>query len=141
MTERRRNATPGHMRERRRNMISWRYIVFLAHPREHIIRATAMAAGIIITGEWRPFVECDQSKVHRQTVLRTTDNSAMKRAALLYVDLAGPIESESAGEGRYVMMVVDELSRFKVRKFLKTESSVKTEAVLKSYIATSITPE
>ena len=86
-------------------------------------------------------MECDQSQAHRQTVPRTTDNRAIERATLLYVDLAGPFEPESVGGSRYVMMIVDDFSRYKVRKFLKTKSSVETEAALESYIATYITPE
>ena len=113
----------------------------LAQPSEYIIRASAKATGIIITGEWRPCVECDQSKALRHTVPRTTDNRASERAALLYMDLAGPMESESAGGSRYVMKIVDNFSRFKVSKFPKTRSSVETAAALKSYIASYITPE
>ena len=94
----------------------------VAHPGEHITRTTANAAGISVTGEWRPCVECDKSKAHRFAMPRTTDNRASERAGLLYVDVAGPVESESAGGSRYVMMIVDDFSRFKVSKFLKTKS-------------------
>ena len=40
----------------------------LAHPSEHITRKTAKAAGISLTGEWGPCVECDLSKAHRHAV-------------------------------------------------------------------------
>ena len=86
---------------------------FIAHPSEHITRATAKATGITITGESRSCVECDQSKAHRHAVPRTTDYHASERAALLYVDLVAPTESESAGGSRCVMMIVDDFSRFK----------------------------
>ena len=36
----------------------------LAHPSDHITRATAKAAVVIIMREWRSWVECDQSKAH-----------------------------------------------------------------------------
>ena len=72
---------------------------------------------------------------------RTTDNRTSERAALLCVDLADPMESESACEIRYVMMIVDDFSRFKVRKSLKVKSSIETAAALESYIVTYITPE
>ena len=85
----------------------------LDHPSEHITRATAKATGIIITGEWRPYVECYQSKDHRHAVPKT-DNRALERAALLYEDLVGSMESESTGGSRYVMMIVDDFSRFNV---------------------------
>ena len=94
-----------------------------------------------MTGEWRPYVECDKSKAYRHAVPRTTDNRASERAGLLYVDLAGPMEWESAGGSRYVMIIVDDFSRFKVSKFLKAKSSVETAAALESYIATYITQE
>ena len=44
------------------------------------------------------------------------------------------MESESAGGSRYVMIIVNDFSRFKVSKFLKT-------AALESYIVTYIPPE
>ena len=86
-------------------------------------------------------MECDQSKTLRHAVPEKTDNRASERAALLYVDLAGPMEPESAGGRRYVMVIVDDFSRFKVSKLLKTKSSVETAAALKSYIATYIALE
>ena len=61
---------------------------------------------------------------HRHAVPRTTDFRASERVALLYVILAGPMKSESAGGRRYVKMIVDYFSRFKMSKFLKTKSSV-----------------
>ena len=81
-------------------------------------------------------MECCQYKAHRYAVPRTADNNVSEPAALLYVDLAGPMESESAGRSRYVMLIVDDLSRFKVRKLLKTKASAETAAALDSYIAT-----
>ena len=86
----------------------------LAHPSENITRETAKAAGIIMTGEWRTCVECDRSKADRHAAPKMTDNCASEQAALLYVDLAGPMEAESAGEIRYVMIIVDDFSRFRV---------------------------
>ena len=113
----------------------------LAHPSEDITRATTKATDIIITGKWRPCVEWDRSEALRHAVTRMTDNHASERAALLYAGLAGPTESESAGGGRYIMMIVDNFSRLNVSYFLKTRSSAETEAALESYIATYITPE
>ena len=143
MTARRRKTTPERALAARtppqRDIMEVHRL--LAHPSEHITGATAKATGIIKTDEWRSFVECDQSKAHRHAVPRTTDNRASERAALLYVDLAGPMESESAGGSRYIIMIVDDFSRFKVRKFLKTKSSVETAAALECYVATYITPE
>ena len=46
----------------------------LANPSEHITRATSKATGIIIPGEWRSCVKCDQFKPHRHRVPRTTNN-------------------------------------------------------------------
>ena len=71
---------------------------------------------------------------------KTTDNRALERAALLYVDLAGPMESKSAGGSRYVTTIVDYFNCFKVSKFLKTKSTAETAAALESYISTYITP-
>ena len=61
-------------------------------------------------------MECDQSKAHRHAVPRTTDNRTPERAALLYADLAGPMELEGAGQSQYVMMIVVKHSRFRVSK-------------------------
>ena len=86
-------------------------------------------------------MQFNQSKAHRHAVPRTTDNRASERAALLYVDLASPMESESTGGSRYVMMIVDNFSRFKVSNCLKPKSSVETAAALERYIATYIATE
>ena len=78
MTARTRNATPE--RELAANTPPQRDIMevhrFLAHPSEHITRATAKATGVTMTGESRSCVEYDQSKAHRHAVPRTTDNRA-----------------------------------------------------------------
>lgn len=55
---------------------------------------------------------------------------------MLYVYLAGRMESESAGGSRYVMMIVDNYSGFNV-----TSRLTETEMVLERYIVTYITPE
>ena len=108
MTARRRKAAPERALAARapprRDIMEVRRL--LAHPSEHITRATAKATGIAITGESRSCVECDQSKAHRHVVPRTTDYRASERAALLNVDLAGPMESKSSGGSRYVMKIV-----------------------------------
>ena len=70
MTVRRRKATPERAIVARAT--PQRHIIevhrLLAHPSEHFTRETANATDIIITGEWRPCVECDQSKAHRHAV-------------------------------------------------------------------------
>ena len=138
MTASRRKATPECELAARappqRDIMEVRRL--LAHPSEHITMATAKATSIIITGEWKPCMECDQSKVHRHAVPRTTDNRALERVAWLYVDLVGPMESESAYGSWYDMMIVDNFSRFKGGKTLKAKSSVETVPVLESYIGT-----
>ena len=143
MTKRRRKAAPERALAARapphRDIMKVHRL--LAHPSETITRATTKATGIIITGEWRPCMECDQSKAHRHVVPRTTDHRALERMPLLYVDLAGPVESENTDESRYVMMIADDFSSFKVSKFLKTKSSVKTATVLARYVAIYITLE
>ena len=58
-------------------------------------------------------MEYDQSRVHRHAVPRTTDNRTPERAALLYANLAGPMESESAGQSQNVMMIVVNFSLLK----------------------------
>ena len=78
---------------------------FPAHSSGNITKETAKAAGINMTGEWRPCGECDQSKAHRHAVPRTTDNRASEQAVLLYVDLAGPMEAKSAGGSRLLLLL------------------------------------
>ena len=143
MTERRRKATPERALAARappqRDIMKVHRL--LAQTSETTTRATTKSTGIIMTGEWRSCVEYDQSKTPRHAVPHTTDHHALERAALLYVDLAGTIKSESAGESGYVIMIVDNFSRFKVSKFLKTKPSVVTTAALGSNIIAYITPE
>lgn len=65
-------------------------------------------------------MDCDKSKVHRQEMMRTTDNRASGRAEILYVYPAGPMESGITAGSRYVLMIVDSYSCFNVIRFLKT---------------------
>lgn len=89
----------------------------LAHSSEHITTASAKASGIMLTEEWKPCVECNRSRAHRYAVPRSTNNRTSEQAVLLYIDLVGLTEPESAGDSSYTIFVFNDYSRFKVKKF------------------------
>nr|GEV91209.1 hypothetical protein [Tanacetum cinerariifolium] len=55
---------------------------------------------------------CEQGKIHRKNHKSKTDFASNKPLYLLYMDLCGPMRVESINEKRYVLVVVDDYSRY-----------------------------
>ena len=110
----------------------------LAHPSEDIPRKTAEMMGIETTGQWGEYETCFQAKEKRHAVSKKTDERARVRGQRFFVDVGGPMKHSSLGGNSYVVIFVDECTRFKVVKFVKKKSD--TTAALLSLIADYITP-
>ena len=110
----------------------------LAHPSEDITRKTAEMMGIETTGQWGACETCFQAKAKRHAVLRKTDERASVRGQRFFVDVGGPMKHLSLGRNSYVVIFVDDSTRFKVVTFVKKKSD--TTATLLSLIADYITP-
>ena len=111
----------------------------LAHPSEDITRRTAEIMGIQTTGQWGTCEACLQAKAKRHAVPKMTNERAGKKGQRFYVDVRGPMKHSSLGGNSYVVIFVDDYTRFKVVKFVKKKSD--TTAALLSFIADYITPQ
>ena len=111
----------------------------LAHPSEDITRKTAVMMGIEMTGQWGACETWFQVKVKRHAVPKKTDERASVRRQRFFVDVGGPMKHSSLGGNSYVVIFVDDCTRFKVVKFLKKKND--TTAALLSLIADYITPQ
>ena len=101
----------------------------LAHPSEDITRKTAEMMGIETTGQWGACETCFQAKAKRARV----------KGQRFFVDVGGPMKHSSLDGSSYVIIFVDDCTRFKVVKFVKTKSN--TTAALLSLVAEYITPQ
>ena len=82
---------------------------------------------------------CFQAKAKRHAVPKKTDERASVRGQRLFVDVGGPMKHLSFGGNSYVVIFVDDCTRFKVVKFVKKKSD--TTAALLSLIADYIAPQ
>ena len=111
----------------------------LAHPSEDITRNTAKMMGIETTGQWGACETCFQAKANRHAVPTKTDERVSVRERRFFVDAGGPMKHSSLSGNSYVVVFVDDCTRFKVVKFVKEKSD--TTAALLSLIADHITPQ
>ncbi|CAM9922437.1 unnamed protein product, partial [Ascophyllum nodosum] len=111
----------------------------LAHPSKDITRKTAEMVGIETTGQWGACETCFQAKPKRHAVPKKTDERASVKGQRFFVDVGGPMKHSSLGGNSYVVIFVDDCTRFKVVKFVKKKSN--TTAALLSLIADYITPQ
>ena len=111
----------------------------LAHPSEVITRKTAAMMGIETTGQWGACETCFQVKAKRHAVPKKTDERASVKGQRFFVDVGGPMKHSSLGGNNYVVIFVDDYTRFKVVKFVKKKSD--TTAAFLSMVADYITPQ
>ena len=110
----------------------------LAHPSEDITRKTTVMMGIETTGQWGARETSFQVKAKRDAVPKKTDERASVRGQRFFVDVAKPMKHLSLGGNSYVVIFVNDCTRFKVVKFVKKRD---TTAALLSLIANYITPQ
>ena len=111
----------------------------LVHPSEDITRKTVVMMGIETTGQWGACEMCFQVKAKRHAVPKKTDERASVRGQRFFVDVGGPMKHSSLGGNSYVVIFVDDCTRFKVVRFVKKKSD--TTAALLSLIVDYITPQ
>ena len=110
----------------------------LAHPSEDIMRKTAEMMGIETTSQWEACETCFQAKAKRHAVPKKTVERTSVRGQRFFVEVGGPMKHSSLGGNNFVVIFVDDCTRFKVVKFVKKKSN--TTAALLSLIADCITP-
>ena len=111
----------------------------LAHTSEDKSGKTAEMMGIETTGQWGACETCFQAKAKRHAVPKKTDERASVRGQRFLVDVGGPMKHSSLGGNSYIVIFVDDCTRFKVVKFVKKKSD--TTAALLPLIADHITPQ
>ena len=111
----------------------------LAHSSEDITRKTAEMMGIETTGQWEACETCFQAKAKQHAVPKKTDERASVRGQRFFVDVGWPMKHSSLGGNSYIVIFVDDCTRFKVIKFVKKKSD--TTAALLALIADYITPQ
>ena len=104
----------------------------LRHPSEQITRDTAKQLGVELSGQWTPCDTCSKAKACRNAVPKSTNTSFTGRA-----DLGGSMPATSLGDSNYVIICLDEFSRFKIVRFLKKGDAA---TALRNMIAEYITP-
>ena len=105
----------------------------LAHPSEDITRKAAEMMWIEMTGQWGAYETCFLAKAKRYAVPKKTDERASVKGQRFFVNVGGPMKHSSLGGNSYVVIFVDDCTRFKVVKFVKKKSN--TTAALLSLIA------
>ena len=104
----------------------------LAHPSEDTTRKTAEMMRIETAGQWGACETCFQARAKRHAVPKKTDERASVTGQRFFVDVGGPMKHSSLGGNSYVVILVDDCTRFKVVKFVKKSD---TTAALLSLIA------
>ena len=85
--------------------------VSLAHAHSSVLKATAQQHGIQLVGELAPCSGCSMAKGIRTPTPHRTTSRTEAPLDLVHIDTAGPF-AESSGGSRYVVMIVDSVSRF-----------------------------
>ena len=91
----------------------------LAHPSEDITRNMVEMMAIETTGQWGACETCFQAKAKRHAVSKKTDERADVKGQRFCIDVGGPVKHSSLGGNSYVVIFVDDCTRFKVVKFVK----------------------
>ena len=92
------------------------------HQNEVLLRETAKAQNVILTGEMQPCLGCSLAKGLRKPIPSSSTTRATTKLARVYVDLCGPKSVASRGGKRYVLLVRDCYTRFTWIYFLKSKS-------------------
>ena len=106
--------------------------VALAHSHAETLRETARQHGVEVVGELVSCAGCSEAKRRRMPVPKSTNSRSTKPFERLFVDLSGKRLASSGGH-HYLMMIVDDFSRFGWTYFLKEKSDV--PAVFAGFLA------
>ena len=89
--------------------------------------------------QWGPCEACVQAKAKRHAVSKITDKRANVKRKRLCVNVGGSMKNSSLGGNNYVVICVNDCTRFMAAKFIKNKSD--TTAALLSLIADYTTPQ
>nr|GEX04574.1 retrovirus-related Pol polyprotein from transposon TNT 1-94 [Tanacetum cinerariifolium] len=84
---------------------------------------------------------CEQGKIHRKHHKSKTDFASNKPLYLLHIDLCGPMRIESINGKRYVLVVVDDYSRYTWRVRTDNGTEFKNKTLAKFFDEVGITQQ
>ena len=99
---------------------------FYGHMHEDLLRKTAKQIGVKLQGQPMPCQRCSEAKGIRKPVKPFTYTRATKPAKRCFVDLSEPKSVEPMGGKEYIMIVIDDFSRFTRVFFLRTKDGTAT---------------
>ena len=111
----------------------------VANPTEKITLETAEAMRIATTGQWGRCKACLQAKAERHAVPKMTDKKTNVKRKWFYADVGGAMKHPSLGGNNYMVIFVDDHTRFEVVKFNKKKRD--TTVVFLSITVYYITPQ
>ena len=86
--------------------------------------------GIATTGQQGSCGTCLQVKVKRHVVLKMTDKRVSVKKQRFFFVVGGPMKHSSLGGNKYVVIYVDDYTRFKVVKLIKKKSDMAAASCL-----------
>ena len=95
--------------------------------------------GIETTVQWGSCEACLQAKTKRHVVPEMIDRRVIMNGKRFFVDVGGTMQYSRLGGNSYIVIFVDDCTRFKVLRFAKKMSD--TTAVLLSLIVDYIVPQ
>lgn len=110
----------------------------LGHPIEQITRDTMKQLGVELTGQGIPCIACSKVKTRRNAVPKPTDTRSNSRAGRFLVNLGRSMPAINLGGSQYVMIYMDDFTRFKIERLLKKSGA---PTALRNTIAEYITPD
>ena len=105
----------------------------VGHPSETVTKKWATQLGVHLNGV-TDCTTCAAVKAKKKSVSKVTSTRSDKAGERVFVDTAGPFQFKSWGGSRYMVMVVDDFSRKKWVRFIKTKDELGSavEPILKS---------
>jgi hypothetical protein len=93
------------------------------HIGEEATRKTASVYGIKVTGTMELCDACALAKGKQKNVGKETTTIAAKQGERLYIDI-GSVKAVSIGGSKFMVMIVDDYSRMKWSRFIKSKSEL-----------------
>jgi hypothetical protein len=97
-------------------------------------RAVATLTGLSVSNNLSPCQVCIQSK-HQRQFTRTPVERAARPFELIHSDLCGPISTPSCSGSRYLLLYIDDYSRWAYGFFLRSKESTEITSIFQEFQA------
>ena len=122
------SASPSLVMAKRNRRDYMEFHRVLGHPSREITRETARMAGLQSSGAWSPCIHFSESRVRRYTLPKFIESRAERCTERIFIDISGLFHEIPFGGNIFIMMCVDDCTRFKFIRFLRHKSDA-TEAL------------